>query len=156
MYKLVAIEDNGRIIPKIKISENVEKITNPAFKQVWRFFDRESGKAIADLLTLHDEVINENEPYELFDPDHTWKRKTVRNYTAKKLLVRIFDKGVCVYKSPTLKEIQEYCKAQTELLWDEVTRFENPHRYYVDLSKPLWDIKDKLLKEYSELKNIEK
>ncbi|NLX75925.1 MAG: nicotinate phosphoribosyltransferase [Clostridiaceae bacterium] len=156
VYKLVAIEDNGRIIPKIKISENVEKITNPAFKQVWRFFDRESGKAIADLLTLHDEVINENEPYELFDPDHTWKRKTVRNYTAKKLLVRIFDKGVCVYKSPTLKEIQEYCKAQTELLWDEVTRFENPHRYYVDLSKPLWDIKDKLLKEYSELKNIEK
>ena len=156
VYKLVAIEDNGQIIPKIKISENVEKITNPAFKQVWRFFDKESGKAIADLLTLHGEVINENEPYELFDPEYTWKRKTVTNYRVKKLLVKIFDKGMCVYKSPSLKEIQEYCKAQTETLWDEVTRFENPHKYYVDLSKPLWDIKDKLLKEYSDYKNIAK
>lgn len=156
VYKLVAIENNGEIIPKIKISENVEKITNPAFKQVWRFFDKESGKAIADLLTIHDEVIDDNEPYELFDPEYTWKRKIVTNYRAKKLLVKIFDKGVCVYKSPSLKEIQQYCKAQTETLWDEVTRFENPHKYYVDLSKPLWDIKDKLLKEYSEYKNITK
>lgn len=154
VYKLVAIEENGRIIPKIKISENVEKITNPGFKQVWRFFDKETGKAIADLLTIHDEVIDENEPYELFDPEYTWKRKIVTNYRVKKLPVRIFDKGRCVYKSPSLKEIQEYCKAQTETLWDEVTRFDNPHRYYVDLSKPLWDIKDKLLKEYSDYKKI--
>lgn len=110
VYKLVAIENNGEIIPKIKISENVEKITNPAFKQVWRFFDKESGKAIADLLTIHDEVIDDNEPYELFDPEYTWKRKIVTNYRAKKLLVKIFDKGVCVYKSPSLKEIQQYCR----------------------------------------------
>jgi len=156
VYKLVAIEENGGIIPKIKISENVEKITNPGFKQVWRFFDRETGKAVADLLTLHDEVIDENEPYELFDPEHTWKRKVVTNFRVEKLHVRIFDKGKCVYKSPPLKEIRDYCLAQTETLWDEVTRFENPHKYYVDLSKPLWDIKDKLLKEYSNYKKFVK
>lgn len=156
VYKLVAVEDDGRIIPKIKISENVEKITNPGFKQVYRFFDKETGKAIADLMTLHDETIDESQPYELFDPQHIWKRKTVTNYTVKKLLVKIFDKGVCVYNSPSLKEIQQYCKEQTEMLWDEVTRFENPHRYYVDLSKPLWDIKDKLLKEYANYKNVTK
>jgi len=156
VYKLVAIEKNGEIIPKIKISENVEKITNPGFKQVWRFFDRETGKAVADLLTLHDEVIDENEPYELFDPEYTWKRKIVTNYRVQKLHVKIFEKGKCVYKSPPLKEIRYYCKAQTETLWDEVTRLENPHRYYVDLSKPLWDIKDKLLKEYANYKKIVK
>jgi len=156
VYKLVAIEENGEIIPKIKISENVEKITNPGFKQVWRFFDRETGKAVADLLTLHDEVIDENEPYELFDPEYTWKRKIVTNYRVQKLHVKIFEKGKCVYKSPPLKEIRYYCKAQTETLWDEVTRLENPHRYYVDLSKPLWDIKDKLLKEYANYKKIVK
>jgi len=156
VYKLVAIEENGRIIPKIKISENVEKITNPGFKKVWRFYDRESGKAVADLLTLPDEVINENKPYELFDPEYTWKRKTVTNFRVRELHARIFDRGKCVYKSPPLDEIREYCRNQTETLWDEVTRFDNPHRYYVDLSKPLWDIKDKLLKEYSSYKNIVK
>lgn len=156
VYKLVAIEENGKIIPKIKISENVEKITNPGFKKVWRFYDKESGKAVADLLTLPDEVIDENKPYELFDPEFTWKRKIVTNFYVKELPVKIFDKGKCVYKSPSLKEIRDYCSAQTETLWDEVTRFDNPHTYYVDLSKPLWDIKDQLLKEYSYYKNIAK
>lgn len=149
VYKLVAVEENGKIIPKIKLSENVGKITNPGFKELWRLFDRDTGKAIADLMTTRDEVVNENEPYELFDPEYTWKRKTVTNFYAKKLLTRIFDKGNCVYKSPELKEIRNYCIEQTETLWDEVKRFENPHKYYVDLSKPLWDIKEKLLHEYS-------
>lgn len=149
VYKLAAVEENGEIMPKIKISENVEKITNPGFKQVWRFFDNKTGKAIADVITFHDEVINENEPYELFDPDHTWKRKTVTNFTAKKLLVKIFDKGTCVYESPKLHDIRNYCREQVDTLWDEVKRFENPHKYYVDLSLPLWEMKQRLLKEHS-------
>lgn len=149
VYKLVAVEENGEIVPRIKISENVEKVINPGFKQVWRLFDKETGKAIADVLTMHDETIDENKPYELFDPEFTWKRKTVRNFRAEKLLVPIFNKGECVYKSPALKEIRDYCKEKTDALWDEVKRFENPHRYYVDLSVPLWEMKDKLLKDYS-------
>jgi len=149
VYKLAAVKENNKIIPKIKVSENVEKITNPGFKQVWRFYDKESGKAIADLLTTNDEIIDENKPYELFDPHHTWKRKTVRNFYARRLLTKIFDKGTCVYKSPNLKDIQRYCLEQVDTLWDEVKRFENPHRYYVDLSKKLWDIKHELLKKYS-------
>lgn len=149
VYKLVAVEENGEMVPKIKLSENVGKITNPGFKQVWRLFDKETGKAIADMLTTSDETIDENKPYELFDPEHTWKRKTVTNFNAKRLLTRIFDKGVCVYESPTLKDIRNYCKEQIDTLWDEVKRFENPHKYYVDLSKLLWEMKERLLKEYS-------
>lgn len=148
VYKLSAIEENGVIFPKIKISENVGKITNPGFKQLWRFYDNNSGMAIADLLSNHDEVIDESKPYELFDPDYTWKRKTVNNFTAKKLLTRIFDKGECVYKSPELVDIRDYCKSQLDTIWDEVKRFDNPHEYYVDLSKPLWDIKEELLREF--------
>lgn len=149
VYKLVAVEEDGEIVPRIKISENVEKIINPGFKQAWRLFDKETGKAIADVLTLSDEIIDENEPYELFDPDHTWKRKTVSNFRAERLLTKIFDKGKCIYHSPSLKDIQKYCKEQSDTLWEEVKRFENPHRYYVDLSMPLWLMKQKLLKEYS-------
>jgi len=149
VYKLAAIEENGQIIPKIKISENVEKITNPGFKQVWRLYDRETGKAIADVLTTRDEIIDENEPYELFDPDHTWKRKTVSNFIARQMLVQIFDKGTCVYESPKLEEIREYCRQQVDTLWDEVKRFENPHKYYVDLSLPLWEMKQRLIHEHS-------
>jgi len=149
VYKLAAIEENGEIIPKIKLSENVEKITNPGFKQVWRLFDKDSGMAIADVLTLHDEIIDESMPYEIFDPEHTWKRKVVTNFHAKKLLVKIFENGKCIYESPKLQDIRDYCKEQVDSLWDEVKRFENPHRYYVDLSQPLWDMKQKLLKEYS-------
>lgn len=149
VYKLCAIEEEGRIVPKIKVSENVGKITNPGFKAVWRLFDKESGKAIADVITLHDEVIEENRPYELFDPEFTWKRKTVSNFYARKLLVMLFDKGTCVYESPELADIRRYCQEQVETLWNEVKRFENPHEYYVDLSQPLWDMKEKLLHEYS-------
>jgi len=148
VYKLAAVEENGKIVPKIKISENPEKITNPGFKKVWRLFDRDSGKAIADVITLADEDIDDNEPYEIFDPEHTWKRKVVTNFYARNLQVQIFDKGKCVYKSPDLKEIKNYCAQQIDSLWDEVKRFENPHKYYVDLSKPLWTLKKKLLHEH--------
>jgi len=149
VYKLVAVEEDGRIIPKIKVSENVEKVTTPGFKQVWRLFDRETGKAVADVITLHDEVINDNEPYEIFDPEYTWKRKTVTNFNAKKLMVKVFEKGRCVYESPDLNTIRDYCREQVDTLWEEVRRFENPHRYYVDLSQPLWDLRQKLLHEYA-------
>jgi nicotinate phosphoribosyltransferase len=149
VYKLVAIQENGEILPKIKLSENVGKITNPGFKQVWRLFDKGTGKAIADVLTAVDETMDESKAYELFDPEYTWKRKIVTNFHAKRLLARIFDKGMCVYESPKLKDIKSYCKEQLDTLWDEVKRFENPHKYYVDLSKPLWKMKAKLLQEYS-------
>ncbi len=145
VYKLVAVEKDGEIIPKIKISENPEKITNPHFKKVYRLFDNETGIAVADLLTVYDEVIDESQPLEIFDPVETWKTKTLENYTARSLLVPIFKDGECVYESPSIKEMQEYCKAQIMTLWDEVKRFENPHRYYVDLSRKLWDIKHDLL-----------
>lgn len=149
VYKLVAIDENGTIVPRIKISENVGKIINPGFKQLWRLYDKESGKAIADVITLHDEIIDENEPYEIFDPEYTWKRKTVTNFHARRLLTKIFDAGECVYQSPELKDIRDYCIQQTDTLWDEVKRFENPHQYYVDLSLPLWEMKEQLLKKYS-------
>ena len=145
VYKLVAVENNGDIIPKIKISENPEKITNPHFKKVYRIFDNETGTAIADQLCVFDETIDESEPLELFDPVQVWKTKTVTNFTAKELLIPIFKNGECVYESPSLHEIRDYCKAQIMTLWDEVKRFENPHKYYVDLSRKLWDIKQSLL-----------
>ena len=147
VYKLTSIEENGKIVSKIKVSENVGKITTPGFKQLYRLFDNESGKAIADVITLHDEVIDESKAYEIFHPVFTWKRKTLTNFTAKKLLVQIFDKGVCIYENPTVHEIQQYCKDQLDLFWDEVKRFDRPHRYFVDISQDLWDIKDKLLKD---------
>ncbi len=145
VYKLAAVEENGEIIPKIKVSENTAKITNPSFKTVWRLFDRESGMALADVLTLHDEVIDDTQPYEIFDPDHTYKRKLLRNFRAQRLLVPVFEKGACVYESPTLPEIRAYCRAQLSTIWDEVKRFENPQNYYVDLSQKLWDLKRELL-----------
>ena len=148
VYKLSAVEDdNGNIIPKIKISENAAKITNPHFKKVYRLFENATGKAAADLICVHDETVDESKPLELFDPDYTWKRKTLTDFTAKELLVPIFQNGVRVYSSPPVDEIREYCKKQIELQWDEVKRFENPHNYYVDLSQKLWDIKQKLLSQ---------
>ncbi len=149
VYKLVAVEEEGRLVPKIKLSENVGKVTNPGFKQVYRLYDLASNKAIADVLTLHDEVIDENQPYEIFDPEYTWKRKTLTGFRAQKLLVPIFEKGQCVYESPSTQQIKEFCRAQVDTIWDEVKRFENPHKYYVDLSKKLWDIKQGLLEDYS-------
>ena len=145
VYKLVAVENDGKIIPKIKISGNPEKITNPHFKKVYRIFDNETGTAVADQLCVYDEVIDESEPLEIFDPVQVWKTKTVTNFTAKELLVPIFKGGECVYECPTIHEIRDYCKAQIMTLWDEVKRFENPHKYYVDLSRKLWDIKQGLL-----------
>ena len=145
VYKLVAVEKDGEIIPKIKISENPEKITNPHFKKVYRIFDNETGTAVADQLCVYDETIDESEPLELFDPVQVWKTKTVTNFTAKELLVPIFKGGECVYECPSIHEVRDYCKAQIMTLWDEVKRFENPHKYYVDLSRKLWDIKHGLL-----------
>ena len=148
VYKLTAIEDeNGTIIPKIKISENVGKITNPHFKKVYRFFGNDTGKAIADYLCVYDETVDDSRDLEIFDPQATWKRKKVYNFTAKELLVPIFKNGELVYQLPKLDEIQKYCAEQVDTLWDEVKRFDNPHTYYVDLSQKLWDIKDRLLHE---------
>ncbi|MEF9951256.1 MAG: nicotinate phosphoribosyltransferase [Clostridium sp.] len=149
VYKLVALEDNGQIIPKIKISENPEKITTPGFKQVYRLFDKNTNKAIADLITFHDEVINENEPIEIFHPIYTWKRKKVENFYCKRLLNEVFVKGKCVYTSPSTKEIREYAKDEIDTLWDEVLRFDYPHKYYVDLSLNMWDMKHSLLKKHN-------
>ncbi len=149
VYKLVAKEENGTVIPKIKISENTGKITNPHYKKVYRIFSNESSQAIADLMCAYDEVIDVNVPLDLFDPIDTWKHKLVTDYTLKELQLPVFKNGVCVYEKPSLDEIREYCKEQIELLWAEVRRFENPHRYYVDLSEKLWNIKHKLLKEKS-------
>jgi nicotinate phosphoribosyltransferase len=146
VYKLAAIEDErGRITPKIKISENTSKITNPDFKTVYRLFDRKTGKALADQICLYNEEIDDNKPLEIFDPDYTWKRKTLSDFKAVKLMKQIFKDGELVYEMPTIKQIREYCARQMETLWDEVTRFENPHDYYVDLSEKLWNIKKDLL-----------
>ncbi len=145
VYKLAAVEENGEIVPKIKISENVEKITTPGFKQVWRLFDNESGKAMADVMTLHDEHISSEQPYELFDPEVTWKRKVISDFTAKPLLVQIFKNGECVYEVPKLSDVREFCAKSIDSLWSEVMRFENPHKYYVDMSPKLWSMREKLL-----------
>ncbi len=147
VYKLSAVEDReGHIIPKIKISENAAKITNPSFKKVYRLYDKADGKAFADLITLHDETVDESQPLELFDPVDTWKRKTFENFTAKELLVPIFQSGKLVYDLPSMEEIRAHCAHELSLQWEEVKRFENPHNYYVDLSQKLWDLKQELLK----------
>ncbi len=148
VYKLTAVEnDKGEIIPKIKCSENVEKITIPHFKKVYRLYNKDNGKAIADYMTVHDEVVDENEPLILFDPYATWKTKNVCNFEARELLVPVFLNGKKVYQSPSLKDIQAYCKQQVNTLWDEIKRFDNPQTYYVDLSQKLWDIQQELLRK---------
>ena len=148
VYKLVALEDGaGTVVPKIKVSENVDKITNPHYKKVYRIFDKASGKAEADYITVWDEQVEGLERLELFDPKATWKRKTYTNFTIRPLQQPIFLGGKLVYQRPGLREIQAYCKEQVDSLWDEVKRFENPHTYYVDLSQRLWDIKQALLRE---------
>lgn len=148
VYKLVAVEDNiQRIIPKIKISENVSKITNPHFKKLYRIYDNETGKAIADQLCVYDEFIDNTKPLTIFDPNNIWKKQTITNFTAKELLVPIFKKGKKVYNNPDIHTIRNYCLEQVDLLWDEVKRFENPHTYYVDLSEKLWSIKNALISQ---------
>ena len=147
VYKLAAIEEpDGTVVPKIKISENVEKITNPHHKKLYRFYAKDTGKAIADYLTVYDEVVDDSKDMTIFDPDATWKTKKVYNFTARELQVPVFKGGELVYKLPSLEEIRSYCLAQVDTLWDEVKRFDNPQTYYVDLSQKLWDIKYDLLK----------
>ena len=150
VYKLVAVEDDGgEVKPKIKISENVGKITTPHYKKLYRFFGRDTGKAIADYLCVYDEIVDDTQDMEIFDPDATWKTKTVYDFTAKELQVPIFKNGELVYQCPSLEEIRNYCMEQVDSLWDEVKRFDNPQTYYVDLSQKLWDIKYGLLKNKS-------
>ncbi|MBR6748359.1 MAG: nicotinate phosphoribosyltransferase [Clostridia bacterium] len=149
VYKLSAVEKDGVMVPKLKVSENVGKITNPGFKTVWRLYERGTNKAIADVMTLFDEVIDDSQPYVIFDPVNTWKKKTVTDFVARRLPVQIFRKGECCYQCPAISDVRVYCAQQVGTLWDEVKRFENPHAYYVDLSQKLWDIKRELLDKYS-------
>ena len=149
VYKVCAIEDgDGTVRPKIKISENVGKITTPHFKKVYRLRGRETGKAEADLICVFDETVDDTKPLEIFDPEYTWKRKTLENFTATELLIPIFKEGKQVYELPTLDEIRKHCHEEIEGMWDEVRRFNNPHNYYVDLSQKLWQIKHDMISEY--------
>ena len=145
VYKLSALEKDGKLIPKIKISENVEKITNPGFKTVYRLFDRDSNRALADVIVLDGETIPEDGEYEIFDPNAFWKRKKITNFYAKNLRQQIFKEGKCIYKSPSIDEIKDYCRQQLDAMWDEMKRFENPQNYYVDLSYDLWKLKHDMI-----------
>ena len=150
VYKLAAAERNGVLEPVIKISESTEKITIPGFKTFYRFYSNESGKAMADYISLYDEPAPDtSKPFTIFDPESTWKKKELTDVTAKRMLVPIFEKGKCVYRSPSLKEIKKYCAEQVDTLWDEVKRFKNPHKYYVDLSEKLWNLRNDLLNKSS-------
>lgn len=153
VYKLTALKnENGEFEPKVNFSDNVGKITLPCNKKIYRLFDSNSGKALADVVSLYDEKLDEETELEIFDPDHTWKRKNIESFIARELFVKVFDKGELVYKSPTVKDIRDYCEEQVETIWDEVQRFENPHTYYVDLSEKLWKIREELFKEFTNLK----
>ena len=145
VYKLTAVEDSGKIIPKIKLSENITKITNPGYKKVYRIFCRKTGKALADVVTLADEQIDSTKPYVIFDPEFTYKKKTLVDFEAKELQIPVFKNGRCVYESPDVNEVKKYAQQQLTLIWDEIKRFENPHKYYVDLSAKLWNMKQSLL-----------
>ena len=148
VYKLCAIEKDGEIIPKMKISENVGKVTTPCSKDVFRFYDKKTGKAMADVIAIFGEEINEEEPYEIFDPLQTWKRKVISHYFVRKLLVPIFVEGKCVYENPSIEEMRTYCATEIESLWESVKRFENPQTYYVDLSDKLWNVRNGILHEH--------
>ena len=151
VYKISAVEDeNGNIIPKMKISDSRAKITNPCSKEIIRFYDKSTGKALADVVTVAGEKVPDGEPYEIFDPNDTWKSKTLTNYETRKLLVKIFDEGKLVYDKPSIEEVRAYCTKEIDSLWDSVKRFENPHNYYVDLSPELWKIKDEILRSYKQ------
>ena len=149
VYKLAALEKNGVLTPKIKISENVEKITNPGFKGLYRLYSKDTGKARGDVITLAEETIPVQDSYEIFDPNAIWKKTRIRNYEVRNLHVPIFEQGKCVYESPDIETIKKYCQEQMETLWDETLRFENPQTYYVDLSQKLWDMKNRLLQEHA-------
>ena len=147
VYKLVATEKDGKYVPKIKLSENVEKITTPGYKKIYRLFSNETGNMVADLIALHDEEFDFTKPITLFDPVYTWKKKTFENYSVEEILKPIYLNGKLVYKTPSVIESKKYCEEQVGKLWDEVKRFENPQTYYVDLSQKLWDVKHSLLSE---------
>ncbi|MDD7044751.1 MAG: nicotinate phosphoribosyltransferase [Peptoniphilaceae bacterium] len=148
VYKLAAIEgDDGDLIAKIKVSENVEKITTPGFKKVYRLYDKETGKAEADYISLKEEEVDDSKAMVIFDPLYTWKMKRMENYKAREMQVKIFDKGELVYTEPALEEIRNYCKKEVESQWEEVKRFDQPHNYYVDLSQDLWNLKQNLILE---------
>lgn len=151
VYKLVAVEEEGEIIPRIKLSESEEKIINPGYKMCWRLYDKNSHKAIADIITMAGEGIDETVPYTIFDPVLIWKKKKITNFYAEKLQVPIFLNGECVYELPTIEEIRTYCKNQVESIWEEVKRFSNPHKYFVDLSQELWLVKQELIQRYRNL-----
>lgn len=148
VYKLCAVEnEKGEVIPKIKISENVGKITNPGFKRVYRLFDKETGMAEADYITLYDEVVDDTKPLEICDPEARWKTKVMDGFNAVELQVPVFKNGELVYKLPTLEEIKRTCAYGVSTLWPEVKRFDYPHQYYVDLSARLMALKDEMLKQ---------
>jgi len=148
VYKLVAVEEDGEIIPRIKISENPEKITNPGYKMPWRLYNRKTGKALADIITLADEVIDDSKPYAIFDPVFTWKKKEITDFYARRLQVPVFLNGECVYELPDLNEIRDYCRNQVDTIWEETKRFVNPQKYYVDLSEKLWSVKNDLMEKH--------
>ena len=149
VYKLTAVEDEtGHITPKIKVSENAAKITNPHFKKLFRMYSNETGKAMADLIMLYDETVDQTQPLEIFDPEHTWKRTILENYTAREMLVPIFIEGRLVYDLPPIAEIRDHCAREIATMWKEVLRFENPHGYYIDLSQRLWDLKNEMISKY--------
>ena len=146
VYKLCALEKDGNIIPKIKISENTAKITNPRFKKIYRFYSKDTHKALADVITLHNETIPESN-YTIFDPINPWRKKTLINYDVRPLQEQIFKDGNLVYNTPTLSEISKYREQELSTLWDEIKRLNNPHKYYVDLSSDLWNLKNDMLKK---------
>ena len=146
VYKLVAVEEDGKIVPKIKVSNNTIKITNPGFKKVYRFYDKSTHKALADLITLNDEIIPDD-GYVIFDPVSPWKKKKLTNYIVRPLQELIFDNGKLVYNSPNLTDIANNSKKELDTLWTEVKRIKNPHKYYVDLSQKLWNLKNELLEK---------
>lgn len=145
VYKLVGLENDGVFEPRIKISENVEKITTPGFKTFYRLYEKDTGKAIADVITMKNEKVDDSKPYEIFHPVYTWKRMRLEDYTAREMKVRIFDGGKCVYDLPSLNARRDYCAKELDTLWDEYKRFDNPHEYKVDLSLAVWDMKHDLL-----------
>ena len=149
VYKLSGLDMDGKMMPKIKLSENVEKITNPGFKKLYRFYSKETKKMLGDVITLFDETIDESKSYTIFDPNAIWKKKELTDYYVKDLRVQLFDKGKCIYESPDIEDIKAYCAGEIKTLWSETLRFENPQTYYVDLSKDLWEIKHDLINSYT-------
>lgn len=150
VYKLVAVsDDEGKLEPRIKISENVEKVTNPGDKSVWRLIDKKTSKAIADVLTVNGEIIDDSKPYTIFDPVYTWKKQELTDFIAVELLIPVIKNGDVVYQQPSIEGIRAYCESQKQLLWDETTRLQSPHGYYVDLSKKLWDLKNEMLNKFA-------